>query len=147
MCLSERSSCIRLSMGFLAHPKPDIIAWNALSPLQTITIKTSLNWRAKQSRFSIDSPNIFITTSIEFQFGRDAYVGLWALHWWMYWAIRLSSPVLWCSTTSWNLRRMSGRVFCTTHCPYDPAAEQENFINNFKSKFSFVFLIFVWFFL
>lgn len=33
MVLSSRSSCNRLSIGFLAQPKPDIIAWNALSPL------------------------------------------------------------------------------------------------------------------
>lgn len=34
MCLSVRNSCNRLSIGFFAHPNPDIIAWNALSPLQ-----------------------------------------------------------------------------------------------------------------
>lgn len=31
--LSSRSSCKRLSIGFLAQPKPDIMAWNALSPV------------------------------------------------------------------------------------------------------------------
>lgn len=35
--LSSRNSCIRLSIGFLAHPKPDIMAWNALSPLEIHT--------------------------------------------------------------------------------------------------------------
>lgn len=49
---------------------------------------------------------------------RLSYVGSCALHWWMYCAIRLSLvPSLWCCTTSWNFRRMSGRVFCTTHWP------------------------------
>lgn len=58
-----------------------------------------------------------------FLFNLSSYVGFWALHWWIYCAIKLSSaPVLCCSTTSWNLRKISGLVFCTTHCPYEPAA-------------------------
>lgn len=53
------------------------------------------------------------------------YVGFWALHWWIYCAIKLSSALeLCCSTTSWNFRRISGLVFCTTHWPYEPAANQ-----------------------
>lgn len=32
--LSSRNSWIRLSIGFFAQPKPDIMAWNALSPLK-----------------------------------------------------------------------------------------------------------------
>lgn len=60
----------------------------------------------------------------------NTYVGDCALHWCIYCAIIFSllsivslpfgiSSVL---TTSWNFRKRSGRVFCTTHWPYGPAA-------------------------
>lgn len=117
--LSSRSSCIRLSMGFLAQPKPDIMAWNALSPL----FKNS---------FSLICCKLQIILLACDHCG-FTYVGFWALHWWIYCAIKLSSALeLCCSTTSWNFRRISGLVFCTTHWPYDPAADRFQICKKFQ---------------
>lgn len=95
---SEWISCKRFNIGFFAHPKPDIIAWNALSPLNKKGRALMKPWYY--------SPSF-----------RSTHVGNCALHWWIYCAIKFSSPFSWGWTTSWNFRKISGLVFCTTHWP------------------------------